>query len=165
MPISNIPNSVAAGMRARLKGTPQRLLYEACEAWVAPEESNAARNPSLMLVLPTLPVTATTLPFMRARAARPNSCKAISVSGTRKMRLSSRADKLALDKSTWAAASTAQAPASKACLIKPCPSNCSPLMAINKSSRARVLLSIDTPLATQSILVFALLALAILELA
>jgi hypothetical protein len=67
-----------AGMRAKVSGTPQWLLNEPTGACVGPSAESAVRSISLVLVLPTEPVTAITGPAMRARAAAPILSRAAS---------------------------------------------------------------------------------------
>ena len=83
MPSSKMPKAESAGMRARLSGTPQWLLWLAALAWVAAWPDSARRRASLVLVLPTLPVTAMTCALARARAAAASARSAAAVSATR----------------------------------------------------------------------------------
>src|SRR5258706_9602062 len=101
------------------------------------------RSASLVLVLPTLPVTAAKRAAERARAARPRSQSAVIVSST-----SSNA--------VWSATSAgtsltiaATAPAAKALATKVWPSKLGPLRAMNRSPATTDRLSIDTPVAAK----------------
>ncbi len=82
MPISNTPYQASRGRRARLIGTPTWLLKEAVLADVGAWACSMARSASLVLVLPTEPVTLATFARLRARPAWPRSTRAFIVSST-----------------------------------------------------------------------------------
>ncbi|MOA17229.1 hypothetical protein D3C78_1374790 [compost metagenome] len=82
MPISNTPNSVSAGMRASVSGTPQWLLKEATAACTRPDGAKACRSISLVVVLPTEPVTAMMRADVLSRAAMASLPSAVRTSST-----------------------------------------------------------------------------------
>ena len=131
MPISNTPYSASRGKRASDSGTPHWLLRLPRDAVVGPWRSSAWRSISLVPVLPTLPVTPMTMAWLRARAARPRSSSARCVSAT----VSSGAPAgscFALRLTT-----AADAPLPNASATKSWPSALGPLIATNRSPRAK----------------------------
>lgn len=70
MPISTTAKGTSGGKRASVKGTPQWLLWLAALAWAPPWRLKTSASASLVPVLPTEPVTATSWARARARAAR-----------------------------------------------------------------------------------------------
>ena len=82
MASSKTAYAVSRGMRARLNGTPHWLLRLPALAWLSAWASKASRKPSLVPVLPTLPVTATTRASLRVRAAAARLLSASMASST-----------------------------------------------------------------------------------
>ncbi len=142
MPISQTQNRASSGSRARVSGTPQWLLCEAAAAWVGPIADSAARSISLVVVLPTLPVTATTRPRNRARPARPSACSAAKVSATCSRRGSPRS---AAGSRSGSCTSAAAAPRASAPATWSWPSPVPLTSATNSSPGATVRLSIEMP--------------------
>ncbi len=151
MPISNTANSASSGRRARVNGTPIWLLKLAALACVGrfgrPPASSARRSASLVLVLPTLPVTAATRARLRARAARPSPSRPRKVSAT------TSSGAAAGTSAGMCATMAAAAPAARAEATWSCPSWFGPLSATNRSPFCTVRLSIDTPVAANAAVV------------
>ena len=121
-------------------GTPTWLLNEAVLAEVGAWADSMARSASLVLVLPTEPVTLAIRALLRRRAARPRPSSAFRVSGTR----ISVPPAFSTSRDTTAAA----APRFIASATKPWPSVVSPLRAKNRSPLPTARLSKVTPLAS-----------------
>ena len=115
-------------------------MNEAALAEVGAWADSMARSASLVLVLPTEPVTLAIRALLRRRAARPRPSSAFMVSGTR----ISVPPAFSTSRDTTAAA----APRFIASATKPWPSVVSPLRAKNRSPLPTARLSKVTPLAS-----------------
>ena len=81
-PISTTTASVSSRAPSKVNGNPSSLLKERSLAAVTYDVASTDASKSLVDVLPTEPVTPTTGPVKRPRAARPRSARASAVSGT-----------------------------------------------------------------------------------
>ena len=143
MPSSTMAKSVSAGIRASVSGTPQWLFRLASAAWTRPSGASAAAAMSLVEVLPTEPVIASTRARVRARAARPNASSAGTTSATSSSGASGGTP------SGMRLTSAAAAPLSSACATKSWPSRAS-FSATNRSPGRMVRVSMEIPSAAQS---------------
>ena len=145
MPISCTAGSAAAGRAASVSGTPRWLLKLARLAWQPPSCRSMCASISLLPVLPTEPVIATSLPpasRCASRPAAPRDVSAASTSPTVRSRQGASA--------TGCETSAATAPLPAAAATKPCPSACCPGRAANRLPAPQRRLSISIPVTVRS---------------
>ena len=140
-PISTTTAWVPGSIRARVRGRPTSLLYDAGLATVSRRVARTAASRSLVVVLPLDPVTATTVAAERSRTAVPRAARAARGSAT-----STRGPAKTVP--SWAR--VAAAPARAAASANRLPSVRLPGRATNRSPAATWRESTWTPVTTAS---------------